>query len=113
MGVPVADMGAWIDETLPAGWCEPGGKRTTGLEPIMDPAGDATKLSRAIEDLRLMATLGEYILPPYMLVRRLENPPIEPSPLPLPLPKPCWLGRRFRGINMKDLSNAGKIYRIA
>ncbi len=67
-------------------------------------------LSLAMEDRLLMAMLGEYMLPLYILVRRLEKPPIDPRPLPLPRFIPCWLGRRFRGMNMKERSTEGKMY---
>jgi hypothetical protein len=65
--------------------CGPTGSRTMGRPDMMDPTGDAI-LSLAMEDLLLMAMLGEYMLPLYMLVRRLEKPPIDPRPLPLPRP---------------------------
>ena len=75
----------------------PGGRRTLGLLgsmklPFLDmiePAGE-TILSRAMDDRLLSATLGEYTLPPYALVRLLEKPPppIEQK-RPRPRPKPC------------------------
>jgi hypothetical protein len=64
---------------------------------IVEPVGEtmfSLLISRASEERRLMATLGEYALPytlPPKTLVRLEYPPIEPSidlPLPRP-PKPC------------------------
>ena len=58
--------------------CEPCGIRITGLLGGMAPANEPTgenALSRATlanEDRRLAATLAAYMLPPYMLVLRLE-----------------------------------------
>lgn len=80
----------------------PAGRRTTGLfgstkppggRDMTDPAGDimpSRPKSLAMDDLLLIATLGEYMLPPNTLVLRLEYPPIEPNPvLSFVLPKPC------------------------
>ena len=42
---------------------------------MVEPVGDmieSLEISWAREERRLMATLGEYMLPPYALVRRLE-----------------------------------------
>jgi hypothetical protein len=76
----------------------PGGSRTTGLEEsikpfrdMMEPAGEtrlSRPISRAMDERLLMATLGEYTLPPYALV-----------------------GRSARGIKMNDRSVVGNIYR--
>ena len=65
----------------------------------------------ASDDLLLMPMLGEYMLPPYALVRLLEKPPIEPNGLPLPLPNGCWFGRCALGMKINDLSVDGKMYR--
>jgi hypothetical protein len=80
------------------------------MRDMTDSAGDRSP-SRMVEppsdDFRLIATLGVYTLP-YMLGRRL------PWKLPLPRPRPyCWLGRRARGMKMKDLSVLGNMYRGA
>ena len=84
-----------------------------GGRDITEPTGEAMPSfvsSRAREDRRLIAILGEWILPPYTLVRRLEKPPYEPSlGFSLPRPKPCWFGRSARGMKMNDRSVAGKM----
>jgi hypothetical protein len=99
----------------------PGGSRTTGLEEsmkpfrdMMEPAGEtrlSRPISRAMDERLLMATLGEYTLPPYALVRLLEKPAPNDPNRPRPRPKPCWLGRSARGIKMNDRSVVGNIYR--
>lgn len=75
-------VGVWWPDSGPAGeavfdtnwplW----GSLTTGLDwppkPLAKETGE--NVSRAIEDLLLGATLAEYMLPPYMLVLRLEYP---------------------------------------
>lgn len=100
----------------------PGGSLTTGRDEstkppfrdMMDPAGEtrlSRPISRAIDERRLMATLGEYTLPPYALVRLLEKPapaPKEPK-RPRPRPNPCWFGRNALGMNMKDRSGVGNM----
>lgn len=70
---------------------------------MYEPVGD-TIPSLAMDDLLLIATLGEYMLPPYTLVLRLDMPPYEPTPRPRPRPNPCWLGRNARGMNINDRS---------
>jgi len=100
----------------------PGGRRTTGrlgstkppLRDMIDPAGDtrlSRPISRAIDERLLIATLGEYTLPPYALVRLLEKPPPKDPNRPRPRPKPCWLGRRALGMKMNERSVVGKMYR--
>ena len=68
--------------------------------------------SRPKDERLLMATLGEYTLPPKTLVLLLEKPPMEPN-FDLPLPNPCWLGRSALGMNMNERSTAGNMYRGA
>ena len=99
-----------------------GGSRTTGFIgsairllflDITDPAGEAMAsrpISLVIEDLRLVAMLGLYILPPNMLFLAEKLPYPEKLPLPLDLPNPCWLGLIALGMNINDLSIAGKMY---
>lgn len=81
---------------------------------MTDMAGEAKPsrpISRAMDDLLLMM-LGVYALLPYMLVRPLLCPPYPPiAPLPLVRPTPCWFGRCALGMNMKDRSIGGKMYR--
>jgi hypothetical protein len=99
-------------------WRAIGGSRTTGFPAsVTGPdgrgnapvAGERTPFCEApptSEDRRLMAMLGEYVLPPYTLVLRL------PAKLPLPRPreKLCWFGLSALGMKMKDRSTLGKIY---
>ena len=95
-----------------------GGSRTTGLlsSPAWKPylgklpvVGEWMPLCEAParDDLRLIATLGEYVLPPKILVLRLPAK----LPLPRPLTKACWFGRIALGMNMKERSLLGKTYR--
>jgi hypothetical protein len=84
-------------------WSTAGGKRTRGLpksvgtpKPRPSPPGGmmpSVDTSLARDDLLLIATLGEYVLPAYALVLLLEKPPnpLWPPKLPLcfALPNPC------------------------
>lgn len=92
----VSELSVWALSTA-------GGRRTRGLprsdgtpKPRPTPPGDmipSADTSLASDDLLLIATLGEYVLPAYALVLRLERPPspLWPPKLPLcfALPNPC------------------------
>lgn len=84
---------------------------------MAEPVGETRKSlpkSGAMEDRRLRATLGVYALPAYTLPPNtlvlLEYPPMDPRP-DLGFPRNRWLGRIARGMKIKDLSVAGKMYR--
>ena len=99
-------------------WRAMGGKRTTGFPaspaapgcrgnaPVAGERIPFCEAPPARDDRRLMATLGEYVLPPYTLVLRLPAK----LPLPRPLEKLCWFGLSALGMKIKDLSTLGKIY---
>ena len=83
---------------------------------MAEPVGESMNsrpISGAIDDRRLRAILGEYMLPymlpPQTLVPR-ENTPDPSTDRGPPLPRVrCWFGRIARGMKMNDLSVAGKM----
>jgi len=115
-GEPTVEDGAGIGMVI--FWRAIGGNRTTGFPASVTAPGGRGNAPVAGEripfceapptsdDLRLMAMLGEYTLPPYTLVLRL------PAKLPLPRPREkfCWFGLSALGMKMKDRSTLGKIY---